>query len=189
MRLGLFFLIFVTCASSPAQETCVGLVDKGSDFSREFLRQQAATRSSRCISSVIKHLGNACDTQAVDILAQYLDYVDPATLPGPDGGADVRPSYPAVSALFQIGESATGRLLATIQTSESQKIRENAAKAYMYIYRDDLAKGIRLLRKEQLRSKDSSSRRKLSDALRMLANACEGRTRQEAQACRNARTG
>jgi hypothetical protein len=118
-----------------------------------------------------------------------LDYVDPATLPGPDGGADVRPSYPAVSALFQIGESATGRLLATIQTSESQKTRENAAKAYMYIYRDDLAKGIRLLRKEQLRSKDSSSRRKLSDALRMLVNACEGRTKQEAQACRNARSG
>ena len=189
MRTGLFFLIFMTWAASPAQETCAGLVDKGPDFPREFLRHQVATRSSHCISSAIKQLGNRRDAQAVDILVRYLDYVDPATLPGPGGGADVRPSYPAVTALFQIGESATGGLLATIQTSESQKIRENAAKAYMFIYRDDLAKGIRLLRKEELRSKDSSNRQRLSNALRMLVNECDGRAKKEAQECRSARSG
>lgn len=144
-------LVFTIMASSPlaAQDQSCSIVMSSSASSIRFLEEQRDTRQSTCISSVIKKLGQAHDVDAVGVLASYLDFVDPATLPRPDGASDVRPDYPAVAALFQIGKPATHELLSAIQASESSIIRENAAKTYMFVYRDDLASGIRQLKKNE----------------------------------------
>jgi hypothetical protein len=187
---GIFILIVLTipaCLHLAAQEhSCAALVNKGSNYSREFLEEQNNTRDSPCISSVIRHLGQVRDVLAVPVLIRYLDYLDPATVPEPDRAVDVRPSYPAVTALFEIGKPSTSELLSAIKAGESLKIRENAARAYMFVYRDDLASGIRLLKKEQVTVGSADDRRRLNDALQMLVDDCNGRGEKEAEACKDA---
>ena len=110
MRIGLLLLFFTlaTYVCSAAQdESCAALATGNCAVSRKFLEDQSATRRSPCISAVIKSLGEARDKNAAHVLARYLDYLDPATAPQPGGGADTRPYYPAVTALFLIGEPAT----------------------------------------------------------------------------------
>jgi hypothetical protein len=152
----------------------------------EFLEEQRDVRQSPCISSVIKHLGQTRDVNAVQVLTRYLDFVDPATLPPAGGTAYVRADYPSVAALFLIGKPAAPELMSAIQASESSTIRENAAKTYMFVYRDDLASGIRQLKKQEMIVKSADARRRLSSTLKMLADACSGRSEAEAQLCNNA---
>ena len=109
MKPGLCFLCLavVTIATrslSTAQTESCSDVKSPSATSIKFLEEQNDTRESSCIPSVIRQLGRAHDVRATHILASYLDFVDPATLPHPDGFATVRPDYPAVSALFLIGK-------------------------------------------------------------------------------------
>jgi hypothetical protein len=190
MRPSLIFLALTIMACLPlaAQDQSCSAVMSTSASSIKFLEEQLDTRKSPCISSVIKQLGRAHDVNAVHVLVSYLDFVDPATLPSPDGFAVIRPDYPAGGALFQIGKPATRELLSAIQASESSTIRENAAKTYMFVYRDDLASGIRLLRRKELIAKSADARRRLTDALRMLMDACDSRNEQEAQPCKDAAT-
>ena len=56
----------------------------------------------------------------------------------------------------------------------------------MFVYRDDLVSGIRLLRREEERSKNADNRHRLSDALGMLIDACNSRSAKEAEDCKNA---
>jgi hypothetical protein len=58
--------------------------------------------------------------------------------------------------------------------------------AYLFVYRDDLASGIRRLRREQLTDGKADDRRRLHEALQMLINACSGRSEKEANDCRTA---
>ncbi len=150
-----------------------------------FLEEQRVTRQSPCISAVIKQVGQSRDVSAAHVLVRYLDFVDPATAPSPDGSAFTRPDYPAVDALFQIGKPATRELVSAIQAGESSKIRENAANTYMFVYRDDLASGIRLLKKEELLVQSADARSRLRDAVQMLVDACNGRGGKEAEQCKN----
>jgi hypothetical protein len=75
-----------------------------------FLEQQKGARQSPCISSVIKRLGQNRDVHAVHLLVSYLDFVDPSTVPLPGANAYVRPDYPAMEALFEIGQPAANEL-------------------------------------------------------------------------------
>ena len=190
MRISFLFLLLMTPAylhlAAQEKESCGALINRDSNFVVSFLEEQSATRRSPCIASVISRLRGVHDTRAVHLLVGYLDYMDPATAPQSGGGADVRPDYPAVTALFQIGKPATRELLSAIEAGKTAKIRENAAIAYMLIYRDDLASGIRLLKKEELTSGTPAHRRRVSDALQMLIDDCNGRSGKEAEACKNA---
>jgi len=146
-------------------------------------------RQAPCLSSVIKQLGKLHDEEAIHLLIGYLDYMDPKTAPLPNGGATVRPSYPAVSALFQIGKPATIELLSAMQVAEPQEVRRNAVRAYADIYRDDLSAGIRALKAAEPLAKTEDERRRLSDALHKLVDECNARGEKEARACRSAAAG
>ena len=149
-----------------------------------FLQEQQDVRESPCIVRVIKQLGLVRDVGAVHTLVGYLDFVDPATRPRPDGSSDVRPAYPAVEALFRIGKAATIELLSAIQYGKSPIARENAAKAFQAIYRDDLATAIHLVRNEELASSSAIGQRRLQEVLHLLIEDCSGRTKDEAESCR-----
>jgi hypothetical protein len=73
-----------------------------------------------------------------------------------------------------------------MEASESAIIRQNATKTYLCVYRDDLASGIRQLKKEGLIAKSSEARHRLSETLAMLIDDCNHRTEPEAQSCRDA---
>ncbi len=187
MKRTLIVLVLTIAAYSPleAQDEFCSPVMSTSASSITFLEEQKDTRQSACISSVIKHLGQAHDVAAVHILVSYLDFVDPTTLPRPDGFSDVRPEYPSVDALFLIGKPATHELLASIQVGESPKIRQNAVRTYQAVYRDDLALGIRLLKKEELVAISSDARHRLREAAELLFDDCSKRSETEARRCKN----
>ena len=182
----LFVFTIVAYSLSGAQDESCAAIMSTSANSITFLEEKKDTRQSPCISSVIRHLGKVHDVDAVHVLASYLDFVDPETSPHSGGFADVRPEYPAVSALFQIGKPATRELLSDIQGSGSPKVRLNAAKAYQAIYRDDLASGIRLLRIEELAANSTDAQSRLRKVLRMLVEDCTHRSEQESQTCQDA---
>jgi hypothetical protein len=173
------------CSYLQAQDQSCSTVMRTPASSVRFLKEQRDTRQSPCISSVIKQLGHSRYVDAAHVLTSYLDFVDPATLPPSGGTAYLRPDYPAIAALFEIGKPATLDLVSAIQASDSATLRENASKAYMFVYRDDLAAGIHQLKKEKLTARSPDARRRLSEALKMLIDACRGRSEKEAQACKD----
>jgi len=150
------------------------------------LEEQVDIRESPCITTVIKHLGHARTTEAVAVLVRYLDFVDPATVPRPDGFADKRPEYPAVGALFLIGDAATADLLSAIQTSESPISRRNAAEAYQSVYRDNLALGLHILRTSEIAATPAEHENRLRQVRERLAKDCAHRSEQEALMCKKA---
>jgi hypothetical protein len=176
-------VIFLSLSLVAQDQSCAAITKAGRQASREFLRQQSTIRSSSCITPVIKRLGETCDVKAIPLLTGYLDYLQPGTGPLPGGGAAERPHYPAVDALFQIGTPATGDLLKAIQTGSSPTIQRNAFLAYLFVYRDDLASGIRILRDQAALSKTEDVRRRLNEDRRTLIEACKARGGSEAEAC------
>jgi len=178
--------IITVCGRSPAQElSCAVLDTKDAQMLRDFLRQQQKLRQSLCLPSVIKRLGQIHDLDAIPLLVIYLDYMDPKTAPLPNGGATVRPSYPAVTAIFLIGKPAVIQLLSAIQTGASAKFRKNAVRAYADIFRDDLSSGIRGLKTAELLAKSDDERHRLNEALHELMDECNNRDQQAAQACKD----
>jgi hypothetical protein len=188
MSIGVLLIMFLQYLG-PRGQSCSAVLAQDNRSLRKFLVEQMVARDSPCISPAIKRLGRARDAEAGATLVAYLDYLDPATAPRPGGGADVRPYYPAVSALFQIGKPAASGLLSAIQAGESPATRENAVKAYEYVYRDELWSGIRELRKTRSLAKTDEERRRLNKALQKLINECNARDEKEAQACRYAAAG
>jgi hypothetical protein len=156
---------------------------------REFLQEQQSSRQSPCLTEAIKQLGQLRDVHAIRLLIGYLDYVEPGTGPLLNGGATIRPRYPAVDALFRIGKPATVELLSAIQAGKSPQIVTNAVRAYEDVYRDDLWDGVRGLKTAEILAKTDDERRRLNDARQELMRACNARDEKESQECQNAAGG
>jgi hypothetical protein len=187
MKTALIILSLAVCLPSAAQDnSCAVLRKAGSTGARKFLEQQSVIRRSTCITSMIKRLGDCHDVKAVHVLVDYLDYLDPATAPRQGGESDLRPDYPAINALFQIGKPATPELIAEIRHGASPLLRRNATLAFLFVYRDDLASGIRLLKKEERTATTTDDRQRLNQSLEKLFEACAARLGKEAQECKKA---
>ena len=189
MRVSLLSLVLMstTCVALHAQESpCAMLKTKDTAVLRAFLQEQQSLRQSPCLTVVIKQLGQLRDVEAIHLLVGYLDYLEPKTGLLPNGGATVRPRYPAGGALFQIGKPATLELLSAIQAGGSPKTRENAVKTYESVYRDDLSSGIRILKTAELLAKTEEERRRLNEARQKLIDACNARGDRSVEACNDA---
>ena len=187
-RVLLIFLVFAPtakCLTMAQDRGCSGFKSSPA-ASISFLEQQIDSRESPCITRAITQLGRARATDAVAVLVRYLDFVDPATAPRPDGFANKRTDYPAIAALFLIGKAATANLLSTIRISESTVIRLNAAKAYQAIYRDNLALGIHILRISEPAAKSAGQENRLREVRKMLAEDCSHLREEEALMCKKA---
>ena len=191
MKSSLVLLIFTLVGYLPlaAQDELCADVTSTPLNSIRLLEEQKDTRQSPCISEIINQLGKSREIRAVNVLVGYLDFVDPATRPKPNGFSDRRPVYPAVDALFQIGKVAAGALLEVIAGGKSPIRRHNATAAYQAIFRDDLAAGIRLVRNEASESPSPEARRRLREMMETLADDCRGRSEEEARACNAAAQG
>jgi len=185
--MAMVLIMVVSELSLQAQdETCGRLLDSGTAFALRFLREQNAARTSPCISEVIMTLGRARIKSAVPELVLYLDYKDPKTGAGPDGGGTTMPIYPAAEALFDIGKPATQEVMQAIEAAGSMVARRNAITAFHNIYRDDLVDGIRLLRKQAESCTTTSGRNGLATGISRLLEDCLSRGGQGAAACRAA---
>lgn len=98
----------------------------------------------------------------------------------------VRPDYPAIDALFQIGKPAARELLSAVEDSPSPTIRQNAAKTYTFVYRDDLAGGIIAAKTDKPIVKSSDARQRLDELVKMLLDDCSHGSGQQFQSCRDA---
>lgn len=177
------WVVLVLCSQLSSQpSSCDVLKANSLGAIRQLLQEQDNTRSAPCISAAIDRLGSAHDVKAIPVLALYLDYLDPRT--GPTGASGERPRYPAVTALFQIGIPATKEVVAMIKNGKTPITRHNAALAYLFIYRDNLAAGLKGLKNEQLKSTVAQDRTRIGDALGLLSDACTGRSDAEAQECK-----
>jgi hypothetical protein len=186
----LFLPLVIWPAALTAQEAaCVSTKTQNSQTLRKLLEEQQDSRKSPCLPQAIKYLGRAQDVRAIHVLISYLDYLDPETAPDPNGGATVRPRYPAIDALFLIGKPATSELILAIQSGKSPKIRDNAVKAFEYVYRSELSSGVRELKSAERLANDAEERRRLDDARRKLFAACSARDEEQAKACRTAQAG
>ena len=182
-------LMILACGCLRAQESrCDFLKTSDIQYLRDFLQEQQRLRQSQCLSTAIQVLGQRRDIEAIHLLVGYLDYLDPKTGPLPNGGATVRPNYPAVDALFQIGKPATADLISSLEIDASPEVRVNALHAFEYIYRDDLWNGIRALGTAKRIAKSDEARRRLNDASKELMDDCKGRGEEAAKECENAAT-
>jgi len=171
------------CFRGSAQESCSRIVCQGNAAKRKFLGEQNDLRDSPCVVPTIKSLGCARDVRAIPVLIKYLDYQDPNS--GPQSPMpDRRASYPAITALFQIGQAAAPQLVSAIIDGRSELAQHHAAVAYLFVYRDDLAGGIRLLQRQEKIASSELARQRLSTTIQMLKEDCDGRTPKEVRACR-----
>lgn len=180
------FLAILLSSSAARQDSSCTTIVTSSRTAIALLDEQKQMRESPCIVSAIRQLGESRATNGVSVLIGYLDFVDPATKHPPGGPAFVRPDYPAVAALFQIGRPAAQELLSAIQLTASPTIRENAQKTYLFVYRDDLASGIRQIKQAERAASSVEARRKLQVTMQMLMDACNGRPEHDAQLCKDA---
>jgi len=189
-RLFLVVIGFALTTNTPAmaQDRSCSAFTSSPAASIAFLEEQVDVRQSPCITTVIRQLGRAHSSDAVPVLIRYLDFVDPATFPKPDGFADRRPEYPSIEALFLTGKVATTSLLSAIQNSESPVIRGNAAKVYEAVYRDELALGIHILRVSEMGT-SAEPQNRLREVSETLAQDCTHRTEDEARMCKKAADG
>jgi len=185
LTLAALVLATLVCAQEQ-KERCSELWEANTEDLLAFLQDQQTERLSPCLPQAISTLGKRREVRATHVLIGYLDYLDPATAPLPSGGAVVRPNYPAVSALFQIGKPARVELISAVQNGRLPKLFENAWKTYEYVYRDDLASGIRELQAAMALAESEGERRRLENACQKLAEACKSGGKAEAQACETA---
>jgi hypothetical protein len=187
--LSVLALALSACMHTSAQtQSCVSLLKQDARARRNFLVSQEPTRSSPCITSVIKSLKAGSAEETIHILIRYLDYMDPESAPIPGVGASRRPDFPAIAVLFEIGKPAIPSLLSAIEDSDSETVQRNASLTYSFIYRDDLADGIRNLQQEQATASVRGHSR-LSNVIQMLSGFCKNRTRDEALKCDKALRG
>jgi hypothetical protein len=178
-------MLFVLCGvhSWAQSRSCSSLLKRDENSRRTFLVSQQSKKQSPCITRVIDSLRTASDPETIMVLLHYLDYMDPATARIPGIGYSRRPDFPAVNTLFAIGKPAVPGLLSTIENSSTPLAERNASLTFSYIYRDDLAAGIRRLKQEQAIA-TPVGRSRLAAVIQMLADFCGRRTRDEALNCK-----
>jgi len=180
----LFFSGAATC--SFAASPCPAL-DGSTPASRlEYLRGERARLSPACVLVAVAQLGYDRYVPAVKTLVGYLDYRDPAKMPG-FRSAHIEWSgsvYPAGEALFQIGKPAVSQLIEAIaDATTSDLVRNNAADAVSTIYREDLPEGVAVLVRAARAQTDPLASVRLMDQARRQAAHCGNERRND---CENA---
>jgi hypothetical protein len=185
-KTSLLLLALVFCCELHGQDRkCQGFLATAAT-EKDFLLREQGHRASSCITDVIRSLATKKDIESPPILARYLDYADPRTVSPSKHGADQRPRYPAVDALYHLGSIAVPDLLRVIEQSQSLVIRQNATLAYLAIYadQDDIGEGLHKLHQREEASADPQARMQLHAAMELLLRTCESADHSKEQRCR-----
>jgi hypothetical protein len=126
--------------------------------------------NAECIAWAITTLGAQKCEPAIPVLTKFLDFKRPPSdlektglYLHPNGVLQV---YPAAAALEQFGEKALPALINVIKgRSASEVATQNATAVLMIIHKYDPSKGIALLKQEEVKANDDSSKQRVRSAI------------------------
>jgi len=126
--------------------------------------------NSECIAWAIKTLGAKKYEAALPVLARYLDFKRPPNELEKDGvylhPSSVWQVYPAAAAFDEFGEKALPTLINVIRSASATELaRQNAIAVLMAIHKYETPKGVALLKEEEVKATDDSSKRRLRSAI------------------------
>ena len=141
------------------------------------LREQQDTRQEpKCIQMAIYGIRGTKSPQAIEVLVKYLDFRRPST---PEEQfirrhlITVAETYPAVDALYGMGNRAIPRIVSFISAGPPNDIsRTNALVAMMQIYRGREPEAILRLKSEAAKTTDSSRQEQLNKAAAQTVDLC-----------------
>lgn len=121
------------------------------------------------LSKIIDELGQRRISESIPNLIKYLDVERKSKFNG--GAIGLRPlpiggDFPAVSALFQIGESALPALIEVITKEQTDLLKsKNALRTIHLIFREDLSKAVEYLEKSMAQAETSGGKQNLQKAV------------------------
>lgn len=170
---------------------CPSLQDAKPPELLKFLDQtKPGDENAWCVVWAIHQLGNSRYEPSIATLVGLLDFRRPKT-EAEKLGVALRPEiaeelFPATEALETIGDLALPDVLRVIEAeSASATARGNAVSVWMEAYKYDRPRGVGLLRKEELRSKDDTKQR-LRWAVQRALTYCGQVPDNEAVSCQKA---
>jgi hypothetical protein len=140
-----------------------------------YLKSDRASLDPNCVWVVMNHLGERKgDLDIARTLVEFLDY-DASERP-----TRQRPivtsrqmKYPAVSALFSIGEVVEPLLIEVLlRSTSSTQARSNAVLTLISLHRTDVSKSMEILRRAYWSIEEQSVAKKVLDAALNGARAC-----------------
>src|SRR5215813_8847517 len=103
----------------------------------QFLQTQARTADPECVTRAIRRLGESRSTLGAAVLVDLLDFRRPDSEAEKMRIFDMHDRFPAIPALFGVGNSAVPALLEKLKTGKaSQMARSNGIRAMVLINRD-----------------------------------------------------
>jgi hypothetical protein len=177
---------FGAAADSFAAHACSSLENSTQELRLEYLKGERERLNSDCVLYAMEELGYYKYTPAINVLIRYLDYRDPAKMPGfrqthIEWSGSI---YPVGDALFQIGKPAIPELIEVIADAATSDLgQNNAADVVSAIYREDLAEGVAVLVRAARAQTDPLASLRLIDQARRQAAHCGNERRND---CENA---
>jgi hypothetical protein len=164
------------CILAAAQD-CAKFTNSTNDELQQFLQQSPSSEDLSCTISAIRKLGENHVTGAAGTLSKYLDLEQPLT-EGEKMGVVHHPrtvarAYPAVNALFDIGEPALPTLLGVLKLNDppGSLRRSNAIRTIMMILIDGPS-SVTLIRNAGRREPDPTAALSLQRAAEEAAQVC-----------------
>jgi hypothetical protein len=174
-----------------AASACTALENKSPESRLEYLQGERARLDRDCVLYAIRQLGNDHYAGAVKTLLGYLDYRAPDP---PNYGSAAQPfvprhgewtgeTYPAGTALSQIGKPAVPQLVEAIADAATPDLVRNNAGDVIFAISADPAEGIAVLVRAAHERTDPMASLRLMDQARRQATRCSPEWRND---CENA---
>jgi hypothetical protein len=139
----------------------------------DFLKRDARRSDPDCVSQAIVRLGGLRDPTGTDALISLLDFRRPLSEREKVGVGDMHDRYPAVSALFSIGERVVPALVQSIRLGHLNEVAtKNAIDGIVLIYREDPPRAVAMLRKSASETKVEDEAARLNAAAKDAVNFC-----------------
>ena len=155
-----------------AAQQCVPLSKYTSDELVSYLDGSVPNQENvDCITFAIKMLGKQRYEPAIPVLAKLLDFRRRRTV---EEEGNLHTSYPATSALEEIGKASLPSVLAAIKASStSERARVNAVSVWMELYKyDESPEGVALLKREADGTTDATVKQHLHWAILKALTWC-----------------
>ena len=144
-----------------------------------------------CTTWAIYRLGDEHYEPAIAALVKLLDFRRPPTQQEKMGfylhAQSIQEVFPAALALAVIGRPALPEVLRAMQTtSTSARARENAVSVWMEAYKYERPKGIALLKQEEAKANNDTTKQNLRWAVQKALTHCGLPGEKEGTSCRQA---
>lgn len=172
-----------------AAQTCTALAGGSITEANEYLRHPPSNASaSSCVQFAIKRIASLPAEQAIPMLIGYLDLRKPPNENETRGFSFHAPWpsywYPAVDALFHIGDAAAPELLDFIEQNKSASTvaRDNAAYTLLLIKHSDVPSLLHIINERRSANSDPQADARLYAAGQYFVRFCIPRLKAQCEA-------